>query len=115
MDDGWKAAEIEPEIIPVNDNGHHANGHDAIGPMVELVVGNDYTANGHMPAPMNGNGHDEAKDPQQTLFSWTEFMAEEPVKPKIHGRRPQPASLSMFEWAMELEREREKEPAGAGR
>ena len=58
---------------------------------------------------VNGNGyHDEADEPQQTLFSWAEFMAEEPVKPKRRGRKPQPASMSMFEWALE----REKEPAG---
>ena len=109
VDDGWKLVEVEPETIGVNGNGHHANGHDAIGSTVELVLGN-----GH--APVNGNGangngrHDEADEPQRTLFSWAEFMAEEPVKPKGRGRKPQPATLSMFEWAMELERE--KEPVG---
>ena len=36
----------------------------------------------------------------------------EPVRPKRNGK-PQPASLSMFEWAME--QEREKETVGAGR
>ena len=61
----------------------------------------------------DGNGHhDEADEPQQTLFSWAEFMAEEPEKPKRRGRKPQPASMSMFEWALEMEQEREKEPAG---
>ena len=30
--------------------------------------------------------------------------AEEPVKPKHRNGKPQPASMSMFEWAMELER-----------
>ena len=57
-----------------NGNGHHANG---IGPSVELVLGN-----GHAPAPVNGNGkghHDKDPEPQQSLFSWAEFMAEEPV------------------------------------
>ena len=90
-------------------NGHHSN--DGIGPSVELVPGVSHT---------NGNGHhDEAPEPpallsgrQQSLFSWAEFMAEEPVKPKRNGK-PQPASLSMFEWAME--QEREKETVGAGR
>ena len=66
-----------------------------------------------MPAPLNCNGHhEEAGEPQQTLFSWTEFMAE-PVRPKSRNRKPQPASMSMFEWAMELERE--KEAVGAER
>ena len=30
-------------------------------------------------------------------------------------RKPQPATLSMFEWALTLEQEREEEPVGAGR
>ncbi len=68
---------------------------------------------------MNGNGanghHDdgEADGPQQSLFSWAEFMAEEPVKPNRKNGKPQPASMSMFEWALELEKERET--VGAGR
>ena len=108
VDDGWKVVEIEPETVPVNGNGHHANGGDAlgIGPTVELVP-----ANGHA----NGNGtnghHDEAPEAQQSLFSWAEFMAEEPVKPR--GRKTQAPSLSLFEWA--VEQEREEEPVGAGR
>ena len=70
---------------------------------------------GHAPAPVNGNGangrhDDEAEEPQQSLFSWAEFMAE-PVKPKRKNGKPQPASLSMFEWALE----QEKETVGAGR
>ena len=104
VDDGWKAVEIEPETIAVNGNGHH----DPFGPTVELVP-----ANGHSNGNGNeANGHEE---PQQSLFSWAEFMAEEPVKPKRRSRKPRPASMSMFEWAMELEQEREREPVGAGR
>ena len=124
VDDGWKVVEIEPETIAVNGNGngngHHANGGDAlgIGTTVELVPASGHVngnGNGHAPAPVNGNGHheDEAPEPQQSLFSWAEFMAE-PVKPKRNGK-PQPASLSMFEWAMSMEQEREEEPVGAGR
>ena len=105
VDDGWKVVEVEPETISVNGNGHHD---DLFGPTVELVPVNGRHANG------NGH-HDEADEPQQTLFSWAEFMAEEPVKPKGRGRKPQPASLSMFEWALTVEQEREKEPVGAGR
>ena len=116
VDDGWKPVEVEPEAAPVNGNGHH----DGIGPTVELVVGNGRHANGngHAPAPVNGNGNghdDEAPEPQQSLFSWAEFMAEEPVKPRGRGRKPQPATLSMFEWALTVEQEREEEPVGAGR
>ena len=87
VDDGWKPVEVEPEAVAVNGNGHHADG---IGPTVELVLdtGQHANGNGHAPAPVNGNGHsDEATEPQQSLFSWAEFMAEEPVKPK--GRKQQ--------------------------
>ena len=88
VDDDWKAVEIEPEAIPVNGNG---NGHhDPFGPTVELVQ-----ADGH---------HYEAEETQQSLFSWAEFMAE-PLNPKRRNGKPQPASMSMFEWAMEQERE----------
>ena len=84
-----------------------------IDPAVELVPGN-----GHVPANGNGNalvsvnGHpDEAEEPQQSLFSWAEFMAEEPVKPK--GRRADSPSMSLFEWA--VEQRREAETVGARR
>ena len=79
---------------------------------------------GHAPAPVvNGNGHHHDEDPeppacadrQQSLFSWAEFMAEEMVKPKGRGRKPQSAIPSLFDWALSLEQEREKEPVGAGR
>ena len=117
VDDGWKAVEIEPEAVAVNGNSHHAGG---IGPTVELVLGNGRHANGNgagrAAVPVNGNGrHEEAAEGQQSLFSWAEFMAEEPVKPK--GRKPksQSATLSMFKWALTVEQEREKEVVGAGR
>ena len=90
----------------------------AIGPTVELVLdtGHHANGNGHAAVEVNGNGHsDEVPEPQQSLFSWAEFMAEEPVKPKGRGRKPQPAATSLFEWALEMEQEREEEPVGAGR
>ena len=97
VDDDWKVVEslpraghgVEPEAV--NGNGHHANGngHDAmdIGPTVELVPGNGHvpangSGNGHAAVPVNGNGHsDETPEPQQTRFSWAEFMAEESANP----------------------------------
>ena len=123
VDDGWKAVEVKPETVSANGNGHHSNGlDDLFGPTVELnpdeghVTANG-NGNGHSAVPANGKGvngrhDDEAEEPQQSLFSWAEFMAE-PVRPKRRRRKPQPASMSMFEWAMELERE--KETVGAGR
>ena len=111
VDDDWKVVEVEPEAV----NGHHADG---IGSTVELVLGNGRHTNGNgheaIPANGNGNGHsDEDPEPQQSLFSWAEFMAEEPVKPKGRGGKTQAPSLSLFEWA--VEQEREEEPVGAGR
>ncbi len=113
VDDGWKAVDIEPEAIAVNGNGN-GNGHgsDIFGPTVELVPASGHTPNGN---GANGHHDDEAEEPQQSLFSWAEFMAEEPVKPKRSNGKPQPATMSMFEWAMELEREKQEETVGAGR
>ena len=117
VDDGWKPVQVEPEAVAGNGNGHHADG---IGPTVELVLdtGHHANGNGHAAVEVNGNGngpHDEAPEPQQTLFSWAEFMAEEPVKPKGRSRKAQPASTSLFDWALEMEQEREEEPVGARR
>ena len=115
VDDGWKAVEVEPEAIAVNGNGY-AND---IGPSVELVVGSvghANGANGNASVPVkdhaaNGNGRGSngthSSDPgegQQSLFSWAEFMAEEPVKPRSRSRKP--ATTSLFEWALTLEEER---------
>ena len=116
VDEGWKTLDVEPEVNGNGTNGHH----DGIGPTVGLALGNGHHANGngngYAPAPVNGNGrHEEADQPQRSLFSWAEFMAEEPVKPKGRRRKPQPATASLFEWALELEQEREVEPVGAGR
>ena len=62
VDDGWKVVEVEPEVVEVNGNGHHANG---VGPSFELVP----VGNGHAAVPVNGNGrHDEAPEPQQSIF-----------------------------------------------
>ena len=111
VDEGWKLVEVEPEAVSVNGNGHHANGngHDdlfGVGPTVELVPLNGHKANGN-------DHHDEDPKPQQTLFSWAEFIAAEPTRPRHRRGRPQPASASLFEWA--VEREREAELVGAGR
>ena len=97
------------------------NARTALGRRWSSSLGNGHHANGigNSPAPVNGNGNgrttNEAMEPQQSLFSWAEFMAEEPVKPRRRGRKPQPATLSMFEWAISLEQEREAELVGAGR
>ena len=53
--------------------------------------------------------------PQQSLLSWAEFMVEGTVKPNCRNRKTQPATASLFDWALTLEQEREKEFVGAGR
>ena len=109
VDNGWTMTDVEPETVPVSGNGKNGNGHhdvSGIGPTVELIVGGTHN--------VHGNGYrGDAKEPRQSLFSWEEFIAEEPVKPKRSRRKPQPASLSMFEWALSLEKEREAELVGA--
>ena len=102
VDDDWKAVESLPRT-GYGGNGHHA---DLFGPTVELVPGNDRHAD-------SDDHDDEAPEPQQSLFSWAEFMAEEPVKPRGRGGKAQPAGASLFAWA--VEQEREEEPVGAGR
>ena len=117
VDEGWKLVEVEPETVETNGNEYHDT--HGIGPTVELVLGNEHApanGNGHAAVPVNGNGHrEQAPEPQRSLFSWTEFMSEEPVKPKGRRRKPQPATASLFEWALTLEQEREAEPVGARR
>ena len=107
VDDDWQVVEVEPEAAAVNGNGHHSNGngHDAIGieGTVELVLGNGHH---EQPAPAEG---------QQSLFSWAEFLSEEPVKPRGRNGKAKPAAASLFDWALEQEQERDKEPVGAGR
>ena len=99
VDEGWKTLDVEPEVNGSNGNGrHNATG---IEQTVELVL-----ENGHH---TNGNGandlHPEVPEPQKALFSWAEFMTEEPIKPKGRSRKPQPASASLFEWALSIEKE----------
>ena len=124
VDDGWKAP--EPEVVEIHANGANGNGHNAngVGPSFELLLGGNGHAEavvngngkGHAAVPVNDNGHyDEAPEPQQSLFSWAEFMAEEPVKPKGRSRKAKPAPPSLFDWALTLEQEREEETVGAGR
>ena len=111
VDEGWKTLDVEPEVNGSNGNGrHNATG---IEQTVELVLENGHhtngNGNGHADVPINGNGandlHPEVPEPQKALFSWAEFMTEEPIKPKGRSRKPQPASASLFEWALSIEKE----------
>ena len=89
VDEGWHAVEVEPEIVEA-----HRNGTNGTKAAIEVV-----SANGH-------NG--EAPEMQQSLFSWAEFMAETPQKPRKNGKEKS-QTLSMFEWALSLEEEKQAE------
>ena len=84
-----------------------AQARDAAGAAEELLVDADWRPAEVGPGTIAVNGHhDDSEEPQQTRFSWTEFMAAEPVKAKGRSRKQKPETLSMFEWALALEQER---------
>ncbi len=65
-------------------------------------------------------GHHASTEPRQfpdprrapTLFSWAEFLADQPDEPQPRGRNQRPSRPSLFDWA--LEREQETGLAAAG-
>ena len=87
VDEGWHAVEVEPEVLEVHRNG--------TGVTVEVGA-----TNGHDP---------DDTERQQSLFSWAEFMAEEPQKPTRRNGKEKSQTLSMFEWALSLEEEKQAE------
>ena len=98
VDEGWHM--VEPEPVEVHRNG--------TAPSVEVVM-----ANAHLPAEEPNEA--EADGPEQAVLTWAELFAEAPVKRNGRRKQPQPASLSLFEWALSVEQEREEELVGAGR
>ncbi|MCY4620194.1 MAG: hypothetical protein OXD50_16850, partial [Chloroflexi bacterium] len=50
-------------------------------------------------------GHHGLPETQQELFSWAEFLADEPEQPKPRGRNLRPSGPSLFDWALEREQE----------
>ena len=73
VDDGWDLVQVEPEPAAVEMDGNHDC--IGIGPTVDPVL---------------ANGHDVAKERPQSLFSWTEFLAERA------GRQAQPEAQARF-------------------
>ena len=82
VDEDWRPAEAEPQPLTV---ALHSNGHML---SVELLP-----CEHHVPASPG----------QQSLFSWAEFMTEDPQPSKRRGRKIPPASRSLFEWALARE------------
>ena len=70
-----------------------------------VVVEVQVNVNGLAALPVGGKAVDETPERQWSLFSWAEFMAEGPVNRQRRSLRPAPASISLFEWALERERE----------
>ena len=93
VDDGWHAAEVEPEVIEMHRNG--ACHGEAVG-----------VAHGH---------HEEAVESQQLLFPWAEIMAEEAEEQPTRSWKPNESSLPLLELAVSLEENREKEMVSARR
>ena len=78
-----------------------------------VVVEVHVNGNGHTAPPAGSSADDdETPEQRQSLFSWAEFVAEEAGEPKRRSRRPAPASISLFDWA--LAREMELVSAEAG-
>ncbi len=101
VDDGWKVVEAKPALEPV---------------VIEVQADDNLPGGEPVGGANNGNGHqEELAEGQQSLFSWAEFLAEEPAKPQRRSGKPKPASTSLFEWAFNAEQERVKEPVSAGR
>ena len=84
MDDGLQAVEAAPEPEPVVVETRR-NGN---GPPVEIATD-------------NGHGQ-EAAEGQQSLFSWAEFLAEEPAQPTGRNGKPKPASTSLVNYGLEV-------------
>ena len=92
VDDSWRRVEPTPEplALPVG---------TTVGaePTVAVIPCEHHTGN----APE-----------QRDLFSWAEFLADEPTPTKRHTRKQAQPSTSLFEWA--LEREQQSGMAAAG-
>ena len=94
VDADWEREEpaAEPLVLPTSSDGHAQ-------PATELVP--------------CGSHHGQEEE-QQTLFSWAEFLAEQPEEPKHRGRHPRPTGPSLFDWALEREQEAGLAAAAAG-
>ena len=95
VDEGWH--ELQPEGVDA-----HRNGTNGAGAAVEVVM-----TNGHLPDEEMGEA--EAEEPEQAVLTWAELFAQVPVKRNGRRKPPRPASLSLFEWAVQVEEEQVRE------
>ncbi len=100
VDGGWQRSEPEREPLFVS----FPTDRDA-APVVELSP-----CGGHHGAvqPQRASTFLDSiggADQEQTLFTWAEFMADEPEQPKRRGHKPQADAPSLFDWAVEREQD----------
>ncbi len=85
VDAEWERLAAEPEtlvsVLPSDGE---------VAPVVELVP--------------CANNHGQAEQ-QQSLFSWAEFLIDQPEQAKHRGRNRRPSGPSLFDWALEREQE----------
>ena len=72
------------------------------GPLIMLPSEADPGAAALVPC---GGHHSSEPQEQATLFSWAEFLAEQPEPTQSRGRKPPPAGPSLFDWALEREQQ----------
>ena len=92
VDDSWRPVEPTPEVPTIIDL-----------PKVKVEPSVAVIPCGH---------HTGAAPQQQDLFSWAEFLADEPTATKRRRQRQAQPTASLFEWA--LEREQQAGMAAAG-
>ena len=92
VDDSWRPVEPTPEVPTIIDL-----------PKVKVEPSVAVIPCGH---------HTGAAPQQQDLFSWAEFLADEPTATKRRRQRQAQPTASLFEWA--LEREQQAGLAAAG-
>ena len=83
VDDDWHGVEPGPQLVALPSGGDLE---PALAP----------APSGHLPAE---------PDPQQSLFSWAEFLTEPDEQPKRGGRRSGQTGPSLFDWALEREQQ----------
>ena len=85
VDDSWRPVELPPEPAAVIDL-----------PAVSVEPAVTTIPCGH---------HTGVAPEQQDLFSWAEFLADEPTPTIRRGRKQERGSASLFEWALEQEQQ----------
>ena len=85
VDDSWRPVELTPELAAVIDL-----------PAVSVEPAVTAIPCGH---------HVGVAPQQQDLFSWAEFLSNEPTPTKRRSRKQAQPSASLFEWALEQEQQ----------